>query len=229
MNITENIKVVINNRNRFTTTKGLVDRLLLTNPMENIIIIDNGSTYEPLLNWYDSIKSVVDIRYHSNEGHLAVWATELYKELGEYFVYTDSDIILPDNLPTNWKEVMLNLLYKYPDYKKIGLGIRIDDIPDHYRFRNQVLRNEGRWWIYPIEEDVYIADTDTTFFMIKNFGDNCYLSLRVCTQDMMCRHHGWYLNLNDLDDEEIFYLNSLENKTTQYSKQHKEPDNFTDL
>ena len=223
MNFSE-IKVVINNRNRLTTTKGLVDKLLLTCPDEQIIIIDNGSTYEPLLQWYDTIKNFIDIRFHGNEGHLALWATKLDKELGEYFVYTDSDIILPDSFPTNWKEIMFNLLQKYPEYKKVALGIRVDDIPLHYRYINQVLRNESYWWLHQIDYNVYQADTDTTFFMIKNFGDNCYKSLRICTPEMMCKHHGWYLDLDDLDDEEKYYLEHLENKTTQYSKQHKNPE-----
>jgi hypothetical protein len=65
--------------------------------------------------------------------------------------------------------------------------------------------------------------------MIKNLGDNCYKSLRICTPDMMCRHHGWYLDLDDLDDEEKYYLEHLENKTTQYSKQHKNPELYPNL
>ena len=54
------IKVVINNRNRLTTTELMVEKLLYLNPNEKIIIIDNGSTYEPLLNWYDKIKDEVE-------------------------------------------------------------------------------------------------------------------------------------------------------------------------
>jgi hypothetical protein len=57
------IKVVINNRNRLTTTKFMVEKLLSLNPDGGIIIIDNGSTYEPLLNWYDEIKDKVDVSY----------------------------------------------------------------------------------------------------------------------------------------------------------------------
>jgi len=38
------IKVVINNRNRLTTTKNMVEKLLVLNPLLDIIILDNGST-----------------------------------------------------------------------------------------------------------------------------------------------------------------------------------------
>jgi hypothetical protein len=232
INRPKNCKVVINNRNRLTTTKNMVEKLLELNPDEQIIIIDNGSTYPPLLNWYKSIN--VDVRFFGNEGHLALWATKIDKELGEYFVYTDSDIILPDEFPTEWKLIMFNLIRWYSGiYDKIALAIHIDDLPEHYRYKNQVIRNEGRWWLEKYDTEMldylYKADTDTTFAMMRNFGDNCYKSLRLGRPDMMCRHHGWYLDLDNLDEEEKYYLDHLENKTTQYSKQHKNPELFTDL
>ena len=224
-----NINIVINNRNRLTTTKKMVEKLLSINPNEQIIIIDNGSTYPPLLEWYNKIIDTVNIRFHKNEGHLALWAIGLYKELGEYFIYTDADIILPDNLPLDWKQIMFNIMMKYPEYKKIALGLRIDDLPENYLFKNQVKRNEGRWWLEEVESNLYKADTDTTFALMKNFGDNCYPSLRICREDLICRHHGWYLCLDNLDDEEKYYLDHLENTMTQYSKQHKNPENYTDI
>jgi len=230
------IKIVINNRNRLTTTKNMVEKLLLTTGWENIIIIDNGSTYPPLWEWYNYIMNTpkfwgkVRIMFCKNEGHLALWSTGLYKELGEYFVYTDSDIILPDSLPMDWKEIMLDTMLKYPEYKKIALGLRIDDLPDYYRYKYQVKRNEGRWWLDAVEKDLYKADTDTTFALMKNFGDNCYTSLRICREDLLCRHHGWYLCLDMLDEEEKYYLEHLgERVTTQYSIQHKNPEKYNDI
>jgi hypothetical protein len=239
INRPKNCKVVINNRNRLTTTKNMVDKLLELNPDEQIIIIDNGSTYPPLLNWYKAMSPYdysnnVDVRFFGNEGHLALWATKIDKELGEYFVYTDSDIILPDEFPTEWKLIMFNLIRWYSGiYDKIALAIHIDDLPEHYRYKNQVIRNEARWWLEKHDTEMlnylYKADTDTTFSMMRNFGDNCYKSLRIARPDMMCKHYGWYLNLDNLDEEEKYYLDHLENKTTQYSKQHKNPELFTDL
>jgi hypothetical protein len=52
--------------------------------------------------------------------------------------------------------------------------------------------------------------------MMKNFGDNCYRSLRLARPDLICRHHGWYLNLEELDEEETYYLDNFgERVTTQ--------------
>lgn len=232
--IIKKIPVVINNRNRLTTTKKMVDKLLSINPNEPIIILDNHSSYQPLLDWYkDVIKSPkyksVRIEMIKNEGHLAFWAIGMDKYIGDYFIYTDSDIELNENFPLDWKEIMFNTMQQY-DERKVALGIRLNDIPDYYRYKNQVLRNEARWWLDAVEENVYRADTDTTFAMYKNFHDNCYTSLRLTREDLLCRHMGWYLDLNNLDEEEKYYLNNLgERVLTQYSKQNKEPEKYHDI
>ncbi len=62
---------------------------------------------------------------------------------------------------------------------KVALSIKINDLPDHYRYKHQVIRNEGRWWLEEVEQDIYKADTDTTFSLMKNIGDNMYKSLRI--------------------------------------------------
>lgn len=224
----ESIKVVINNRNRLTTTKNMVEKLLKLNPEEQIIIIDNESTYQPLLDWYKSVENSVDIRYHGNHGHLAVWSIELIKELGDYFVYTDSDIELNENFPENWKEIMLNYWHKYQ--RKVALALHTDDLPDHYRFKNQVIRNEGRWWANELEPNVFEADTDTTFFLIQNFGDNQYTSVRLAHDNFIARHVPWYHDLKNLDEEEVFYLKNLgKRQKTQYSCQNADPYKYGDI
>jgi glycosyltransferase involved in cell wall biosynthesis len=223
------IKVVINNRNRLSTTKTMVEHLLFLNTNEQIIIIDNGSTYPPLLKWYDSIKNKVDIRFHKNEGHLALWNTKLDKELGEYFIYTDSDIELNPLMPTNYKEIMLEMLLKH-SVDKSALAIALDDLPDHYKYKHQVLRNEACWWLNEIEDDVFTADTDTTFFMMRNTGDNTFKSIRLARKDLICRHIPFYCDLENLDEEEQYYLENHDTHfITQYTIQHKLKENFNDV
>ncbi len=222
------IKIVINNRNRLTTTKNMVDKLFSLNEDESIIILDNQSTYQPLLDWYEQIKEKVEIRILPNHGHLALWTTGLDKELGEHFIYTDSDIELNNDFPKNWKEKMIDVLNRY-EHKKVALGLKIDDLPEHYRYAKQVKRNEGLWWLNEVEKDVYEADTDTTFALFKNFHDNCYKSLRICSEDMIAKHIPWYHDINNLDDEEKYYLENLgARQLTQYSKQHKNPELYAD-
>lgn len=207
----------------------MVEHLFRLNKSQEIIILDNDSSYEPLIKWYKEIENKVDIRYLTNEGHLAIWATAIYKELGEYFIYTDSDLELNENMPDDFQLVMYNLLQKY-EMNKVALAIKIDDLPNHYRYKNQVVRNEGRWWLEQVEPDVYKADTDTTFALMRNIGDNTYRSLRIAKNDFICKHVPFYIDLDNLDEEEQYYIDNIgERVTTQYTKQHKDPKNYNDV
>lgn len=207
----------------------MVEHLLRLNKNQEIIILDNDSSYDPLIKWYKEIEDRIDVRYLNNEGHLAIWSTGIYKELGDYFIYTDSDIELNSNMPYSYQIFMYNLLQKY-EMNKIAFAIKIDDLPDHYRYKNQVIRNESKWWLEQIEQDIYKADTDTTFAFMRNIGDNTYKSLRIARNDFICRHIPFYIDLENLDQEEQYYIDNIgERVTTQYTKQHKDPKNYNDV
>lgn len=207
----------------------MVEHLLRLNVNQEIIILDNESTYQPLIDWYKTIDKKVDIRALKNEGHLALWSTGIYKEIGQYFIYTDSDIELNTNLPDDYQLVMYNLMQKY-EMNKVAFAIAINDIPDHYKYKNQVKRNEGRWWLEQVEPMVYKADTDTTFALMRNINDNTYTSLRIARPDFICKHVPFYIDLENLDLEEQYYIeNCGERVTTQYTKQHKHKNEYNDV
>jgi glycosyltransferase involved in cell wall biosynthesis len=223
--------VVINNRNRLTTTKNMVEHLVRLNPKQKVIILDNDSTYTPLLEWYKTLGGNVSVQMHPNHGHLAFWTVGLDKTIGSYFVYTDSDIVLNVDMPADWADWMFNIHLSY-GINKIALALRIDNLPEHYRYKNQVIRNEGRWWLpkNQIAENIYLADTDTTFAMYKNIHDNQYQSLRLAHPNLIAEHKPWYDDIYNLDAEEQFYLDNLgERQLTQYSKQAKHPNQYTDI
>lgn len=226
------IPVIINNRNRYTTTKKLVDDLLALNEDEIIYILDNESTYPELMifytiKWTESKYRNVHVIPMPNHGHLALWASGLYKYLPKYFVYTDSDVELNPKMTKLWKSKMLDVMWDN-NVDKVALALNIDDLPDHYAFKNQVIRNESRWWQNMVDENVYEADTDTTFALYKNTGDNMYKSLRMAG-NFTARHVPWYHDLNNLDAEEKYYLEHLgDRQLTQYSKQHKNPELYAD-
>lgn len=215
------IKVVINNRNRLTTTRNMVEGLLGLNPDERIVIIDNGSTYPPLLEWYAAVSDRVETMFEANLGHSALWHLGLQATLGAYFVYTDSDIALDPEMPADWKQQMLNLIKKY-EINKIGLSIRVDDLPDHYPYKEQAISDQAGCWTTEVESGVYRADTDTTFALYRNVGHNMYESLRVARTGFKSRHAPFYLDFNNLDQEELFVLQNHDTRfNTQYTKVHQ--------
>jgi glycosyltransferase involved in cell wall biosynthesis len=211
-------KVVINNRDRLSTTKKLVEDLLGRKTQE-IWIIDNDSTYPPLLEWYQHVPEQVKVLRHCNAGHLALWSLGVINNISEDWVfYTDSDIELNPNMPADYQSIMLEAALQY-GYDKVGLALALD-MPDHYWLREQVLRNEHGWWQTTLAPNVYVADTDTTFNLNRKIHQ--YTSIRLAG-DFTCKHVPWYVNINNLDPEEQYYYDHCDGRVhTQYTRQHKE-------
>lgn len=213
-----NLPVIINNRNRLSTTKKLVEDLLNRNT-DNIWIIDNDSNYQSLLNWYKIIEKDIKIIRSHNAGHLALFSLGVINDIKEdWCFYTDSDIELNEKMPSNYQEYMMYVAEKY-NTKKVGLALKIDDLPEYYPLKSQVVQNEKRWWDKKVEQNLYEADTDTTFCLIKKVDQ--FSSIRIAG-DYECRHIPWYINIESLSDEERFYIENNDNtRVTQYTKQHK--------
>jgi hypothetical protein len=213
-----NLTVVINNRNRLSTTKKLVEDLL-DRGSTNIIIIDNESSYEPLLEWYKTLPENIKVHYGPNYGHHALFQSGVLDDIkDEWCFYSDADIQLNENMPNDYQQIMWDLANSY-NYRKVGLALQIDDLPDHYMLKEQVIRNESPWWIKKVIENVYRADTDTTFCLIKKCDQ--FDSLRIAG-DFTAKHMPWYLDLDNLSEEEQYYHDNLGDRAlTQYSKQHK--------
>jgi hypothetical protein len=120
-----------------------------------------------------------------------------------WIAYTDSDIELNPNTPSNFIEILIEKAEKYK-YTKAGLSIRIDDLPDT-PFANEYKNWEKKYWETPLEENVYDAQIDTTFCIIKPELRFDYKALRV-GGDLTCRHIPWYNSLDNLDEEELYYI-----------------------
>ncbi len=77
-----NYPIYLTNMNRLTTTKKMVEDLFRLNGDAKINIIDNASTYPPLLEWYDEIKN--DVNIIRQQGNLGPW-TFFYS--GHFHIY----------------------------------------------------------------------------------------------------------------------------------------------
>ena len=84
------IPVIINNRNLLTWTKSMVEKIKTYDNVGDVIIIDNKSTYEPLLEWYKT--NPCEIVYCDNLGHYGAWNSGIVNKLNcEYYVVSPSD------------------------------------------------------------------------------------------------------------------------------------------
>jgi glycosyltransferase involved in cell wall biosynthesis len=201
--------VVINNFNRISTVKKLVEDLQRLNYNE-IHILDNGSTNPDVLQLYDTLHSV-EVHKHRNMGPRAIYDTGLIKKFKGWVAYTDSDIELNPNTPAGFIEILIEKAEKW-GYNKAGLALRLDDIQPH-QFGYNWKAWEAKYWTQELEKDVYHADVDTTFCVIRTDQPFSYSSIRIAG-DFTCRHIPWYSQWDSLSVEEIFYLENSSNDST---------------
>ena len=217
------VPIVINNFNRLAMMRRLIDSLT-SRGYNNIYIIDNGSDYPPLLEWYKSCGYPVFF-LNRNVGHLAVWETGIYKQFTDsFFVYTDSDVEICEDCPDDFMEKFINLLQKHPSALKAGFSLRIDDLPACFDKREEVVSWEGQFWKKKIEDDAYDALIDTTFAVYKPFFKGEYIDPTcLCIRTAppySSRHLPWYVDSACKSEEEKYYLSKIKTDT-HWSQQAK--------
>lgn len=209
----KDIPIIINAYNRYNCMLDLI-KFLENTGHTNIILLDNGSTYEPLLNYYSTTKHRVEY-LNKNVGHLALWDSGFVRNFrGQYYVYTDPDVVPIEECPENFMEYFYETLQQYKNYLKIGFSLKTDDLPDHSRFKSDVIGWEAQHWADPIVQGKYYrAPIDTTFAMYapKHPGGWSW-SIRT-DAPYMARHTSWYLDHDNLPDDETYYKNNLQTKT----------------
>lgn len=207
INDARQIPIIINNKNRVTFLKQLI-AALEDRGYTNIYIIDNNSTYAPLLNYYKTCKYQV-FRLKHNVGHLALWKTGIYKKFSrDFFVYTDSDVVPVSECPDNFLQVFLDELKRNRDVYKIGLSLKIDDLPDHFINKTKVIAWESQFHQEEAGNMYYDALVDTTFALYKPGmvgGPNIFLRAYRSKFPFTARHMPWYVDSEAPDDEERYY------------------------
>ena len=203
-----NYPIILTNMNHFTTCKKMVEDLFKLNSNAQISIIDNASTYPPLLEWYKQVKN--DINIIKNRTNLGPWTffySGHYQNFNsDWYVYTDADLELNPEMPYNWQEIMKEYVLKYD--RKASLALKIDDIPDHYPFKDKVKEHQNICW-YPTDEpDIYKAITDMTFTLEQKVKGYRYESMRMGGK-FMAKHMPWYIDFDNITEEEKYYLDNI--------------------
>ena len=210
----QQIPIFINSRDRLTFLRQQVDWLLAAG-YHNIYILDNASTYPPLLEYYKSIEETVNVIYlKKNLGYKALWRSGVLNVLNIQtpYVYTDPDIVPVEECPQDVLKKMLMLLHQYPYIKKVGFGLKTDDIT--YVGREDALAREREYMRTKVGKDLFFGSIDTTFALYRNYRHyNAYTSLRLMG-NCMAKHLPWYLDYKNLSEEEAYYA---QHATADYS------------
>lgn len=194
-------------RDRLTPLLQLIG-WLEKNGYTNIILVDNQSTYLPLLDYFVSTPYQV-LRLDRNVGHRSPWVSGAVQLIAQdtYYVVTDPDVIPDDGCPSNALAYFRKLLNAYSAFDKVGFGLLINDLPAHYSLRDHVIEWEKQFWKLEVEPNVYDAGVDTTFALYRPRTEYfIHPSLRT-GKPYVARHLPWYTDSTKLSVEDRYYRN----------------------
>lgn len=211
------IPIFINSRDRLDSLRKLLD-WLKTAGYRRVYILDNDSTYPPLLEYYrnldESEPTVQVLRLKKNIGHTALWDSKILEALhvDTPYVYTDSDVVPSEECPSDILSDLLQILRKYPFLKKAGLGLKTDDIT--YFDAEKTIADEKPFYMHEMEPELYFGTLDTTFALYRNYRHyNLYVAART-TGKRMAHHLPWYYDYDNLPEDERYYIEHANQSAT---------------
>lgn len=206
------IPVYINNFNWLTSTRRMVEYVRQL-PGAEPVIVDNASTYPPLLDWYDHGCDAPIIRLPENEfGEIAPWFAGITFHATDYFVVTDSDLDLA-HVPADVLDVLRQGLEDYGDVVKCGLSLEVRDIPDSFLLKADVVASEKRFWERRRDSRFWDAPLGCTFAMFRGYRCGfAYKPALRADRPYTARHLPWYLTAETLTDESRYYLEHIKER-----------------
>lgn len=218
----KDIPIIINNFNRLSYLKLLIEALEQRGYF-NIQIIDNASTYPPLLEYYKDCHYRI-FRLEKNTGQLALWESDVYKHfINDYYVYTDSDIVPVKECPDDFMEVFLETMRKYKFARKVGFSLKIDNLPEFCEMREEILKWEEQYHEFSVDDLLYRAPIDTTFALYRpraKGGSNSYVPMYRTKFPYEAEHLPWYIDSKNMQEEDIFYIRNAKT-TTMWTEMNK--------
>jgi hypothetical protein len=200
------LPVIINNRNRYTYLLELCS-WLEKNGFYDITILDNGSDYPPLIEWYLEDCPYTVIHMNQNVGPRALWIYPGLKKLMKgFYIYTDADVVPDPYCKKEHVKDMINQLSLNPSLEKIGFALNIDTIPDHFKLKDEVIKWESQFWQKKNGQGYYVAPVDTTFAVYAPYargGGEC--KAWRTDRPVIAHHKPWYENSANPGEESEYY------------------------
>jgi len=188
------------------------DRMHAVTPLR-ICIVDNGSFYPPLLEFYEAVGdgltllegARVVVKRGVNGGPRGF--TSFMDHTEPHYVVCDPDIDIndcPSDLLEFLKEGLTN-----PGIIKTGPQIRTDDIPKDSPLYAHILKIENSNQTVDADEGWWKSSIDTAFFMARTGAGFGYGPAMRSKAPYQMRHLPYYYLPGKLNEEELFYLNNL--------------------
>lgn len=184
-----------------------------------VFVIDHGSTWQPALDWLpELVKNGVPV-IEKGPGHHPrdLWGYEEFRRINGWqdrYIVTDPDVVPAEGCPADWVAHLSGVLDRFPAYHKAGLGLRLDNLPDCYPYKGQVLDWENQYWTCQLgDEPVFHANIDTTLAMhipLMEMGCHSFAGVRS-GYPYVADHLGWHEDLAHPTEEMQWYHDHGEN------------------
>ena len=208
--------IIINNFNRLEYLEQQIEWLLKAG-QTNLHIIDNASTYKPLLKFYKRVPAKVYM-LDKNVGHESFWRTHLHQRFGKYYhVYTDPDVLPDENTPLDFMYYFKSLLDKYINVQKVGFSLKISDLPDFYAKKQEVINWESKLNFQEVEKNIFKSKIDTTFALYRPGSFlQCWENTLRIGPPYSLRHMPWYEDPLNVNEETLNYIKTSSDVSSWY-------------
>ena len=192
--VKKNITALIIGYNQLTYIRDMVQQL--EKYTSDIVIVDNASDFEPLLDYYRNSYKYALLRQPTNRGHTVFQDPFIQKLMGDVYILTDPDLKFNQNLPQDFIQSLLEVSNAFRAHK-VGFALcihannlRKDIGPARVSFESQYWK---RRVTLPTRPDLilYSAPIDTTFCLINNRYRGTHVRV---AGDFTCIHRPWHEN-----------------------------------
>ena len=185
---------------------------------DRIVLIDNDSTYPPMVDHLSTSPHIV-VRCGWNMGHRSPWLSGAVFDLAddEPYVVTDPDIVPDESCPLDAVRYFEEVMSAHPEVHRVGFGLRIDDLPDHYAPKADVIAWESPFWQDEVGPGLYSAPIDTTFALARVPRPASMPSIRT-GPPYVARHLSWYDDTANPSDELIYYREHSDRSLTHWTR-----------
>lgn len=174
------------------------------------IIVDNGSTYEPLLSFLEETPYPTH-RLSTNEGKFVVWKKDLIPPTTRWYAVSDPDLDLKET-PNDLFEVLARGMEKYHWALKCGPSLALNAIPKH-SYREEIVFWEKRHWQGPLDDSYSWSAVDTTLALYHSaipFDPQRWINPSLRTnQPYTVQHLPWIQLPEKVSEEDYNYAQPL--------------------
>lgn len=201
------VPIFIPTRDLVGSLRELVDWLEKAGHQE-IYLIDNDSSYAPLLEYLEQSPHTV-IHAGQNIGNEAPWKAGVLEKYAKdrHFVVSDPDIVPLPECPLDTLDYFRWTLDTYKECPKVGFSVKLDDIPDHYPHKDEVLTLHPRHQTDAkrVRSVYFNAALDGVLSLHRPNSPKWPTAAWRTDFPRMAKHTAWYWDPGNMTDEEAYY------------------------